>query len=165
MASIISPDFRFVLRHPAHWIAFGLGSGLAPRAPGTVGSVMALPLYWLMAWFFTPTQILWLCIPWFVLGVWACHHTGRALQVADHGGIVIDEMVAMWLLLACFPASWGWQLAVLVVFRVFDILKPWPIGWVDRHVHGGLGVMLDDVLAALMAGLVLWPVQYWLVPG
>lgn len=145
----------FLLAHPAHFIALGFGSGLAPKAPGTFGTLAALPLYALMLWFMPPILIVALCVPVFVLGVWTAQRTCHDLGVHDHGSIVIDEIVAMWLVLAVAPATLvGWSVA-FGLFRLFDILKPWPINWLDARVPGGFGVMLDDLLAALYAILVL----------
>ncbi|RXZ42754.1 phosphatidylglycerophosphatase A family protein [Crenobacter cavernae] len=156
MTTLPKPDFAFLTRHPAHFIAFGFGSGLAPRAPGTFGTLVALPLYALLAAAgLSAIQIAWLCVPLFVVGCWASAVACRALGVHDHGGIVIDEIVAMLAVLAFAPesiAGWG---AAFVLFRLFDIAKPWPIRWLDARVHGGFGVMVDDALAALFAVVVL----------
>ena len=148
----ISPDWRFMLRHPAHVIALGLGSGLAAKAPGTFGTLAALPLYALwLALGLSSTLLVWLLSLLFALGCWACQRTGDALGAPDHGAMVWDEMVAMWALLIVLPATpLAWALG-FALFRVFDIVKPWPIRWLDAQLKGGFGVMLDDALAALMA--------------
>ncbi len=148
------PDWRFMLRHPAHVIALGLGSGLAAKAPGTFGTLAALPLYALWpALGLSPTLLAWLLPLLFALGCWACQRTGEALGAPDHGAMVWDEMVAMWGVLVALPTTpMAWLLG-FVLFRLFDIVKPWPIRWLDARVKGGFGVMLDDVLAALMAWL------------
>ncbi|HLR87276.1 MAG TPA: phosphatidylglycerophosphatase A [Wenzhouxiangella sp.] len=156
------PDtVRIALGSPDGFLAFGFGSGLAPVAPGTAGSVAAvlpalalikLPLPWLALFL----------VAAFAFGVWLCGRTGRRLGVHDHSGIVFDEFVGMWLVLAFVPASAVWWLAAFAAFRLFDIVKPWPIGWLDRRIGGGLGVMLDDVLAAIYALAVLVPLQIWL---
>lgn len=96
----------------------------------------------------------------FFLGIYLCDVTSRALGVHDHGGIVWDEFVSLWLVLLFLPFHWAWWLAAFVVFRFFDILKPWPIRWLDRRVHGGFGVMIDDVLAAVYALAVLLPLHF-----
>ena len=157
------PDFRFLLAHPAHLIAFGFGSGLAPRAPGTVGTLLGLPLFWLIV-AVTPdlTNRIILLIAAFLLGVWACGRTGRALGVADHGGMVWDEIVAFALVLLFTPASWLWIALAFALFRLFDILKPWPIRFADMHLKNGFGVMFDDLLAAGYAIAGIKGVQ-WLV--
>jgi len=154
----LQPDFRFLVAHPAHLIAFGFGSGLAPKAPGTVGTLLGLPLYVLIAAIAPdlPNRII-LLIAAFLLGVWACGRTGRALGAADHGGMVWDEIVAFALVLlfipapAFSPAGWLWIALAFALFRLFDILKPWPIRLADARLKGGFGVMFDDLLAAAYA--------------
>ncbi len=163
MTTSLKPDVRFLLRHPAHFLALGFGSGLITPAPGTWGSIAALPLAaGLHLAGVQGVMLAWLALPLFVLGVWVCGVTGRALGVADSGHIVWDEIVAMLLVLAAVPATPAAWLAALLAFRVFDIVKPWPIRWLDARVHGGFGVMLDDVVAALFAVLVLWSVLPYL---
>ena len=154
---VVRLDRAFLLAHPSHFIALGFGSGMARKAPGTFGTLAALPLYGVLAYMLPPIAIVALCLPVFLLGAWAAQKTCHDLGVHDHGGIVIDEIVAMWLVLAAAPSTLlGW-LAAFALFRCFDILKPWPINWLDAHMPGGLGVMLDDLLAALyaIAGIVL----------
>lgn len=143
-----------VWRNPVHFLAFGLGSGAAPRAPGTFGTLAAVPLWYLMA---QGGLMLYLSLTLaaFVIGIWLCGRTSRDLGVHDHGGIVWDEFVGYWITMIAVPVNWIWTLAGFILFRLFDIWKPWPIGPVDRRVHGGLGIMLDDVLAGVLAGLVL----------
>ena len=146
----IKPDFKFITSHPVYFIAFGFGSGLAPRAPGTFGTLMGFPCYALLR--LAGIQGLWLallCVPLFFLGVYVSEKTDQALGVHDHGGANFDEVVAMLLILSVTPDHWLAWLVAFVSFRFFDILKPWPIRWFDEHVHGGLGVMFDDVIAAL----------------
>ena len=157
------PDFRFLFAHPAHLIAFGFGSGLAPKAPGTVGTLLGLPLFWLIV-AVTPdlTNQIILLTATFLLGVWACGRTGRALGVADHGGMVWDEIVAFALVLLFTPASWLWIALAFALFRLFDILKPWPISFADMHLKNGFGVMFDDLLAAGYAIAAIKGLQ-WLV--
>lgn len=163
MTTSLKPDVRFLLRHPAHFLALGFGSGLITPAPGTWGSIAALPLAaGLHLAGVQGVMLAWLALPLFVLGVWVCGVTGQALGVADSGHIVWDEIVAMLLVLAAVPATPMAWLAALLAFRVFDIVKPWPIRWLDARVHGGFGVMLDDVVAALFAVLVLWSVLPYL---
>lgn len=151
----MQPDTRFLVRHPAHFISLGFGSGLAPRAPGTAGTLLA----WLLFILFPPAVPLWLALTviaaLFVLGVLAAEVTGRALGVSDHGAIVWDEMVAMWLVLLFVPTTLLWQAVAVALFRVFDIVKPQPIRWADRHLKGGFGVMFDDIIAAGYALAVL----------
>jgi phosphatidylglycerophosphatase A len=148
----LRPDLKFLLAHPAHLLAFGFGSGLAPKAPGTVGTLLGLPLFWLIVAITPdlPKQII-LLTATFLLGVWACGRTGRALGAADHGGMVWDEIVAFALVLMFSPTGWLWIALAFALFRLFDILKPWPIRLADTHLKNGFGVMFDDLLAAAYA--------------
>ncbi len=160
--SILQPDWRFLRQHPAHMIALGLGSGLSPVAPGTAGTLMAIPLYAALAALLPPAG-LWLVIALSLpFGVWACGVAGRHLGEIDHGSIVWDEIVAFWLVLACIPWRITPVVAAFVLFRLFDVWKPFPIGWLDRHIHTPLGVMLDDLLAAGYALAILEGGMRWL---
>ncbi len=145
---IVKPSWRFLFSHPAHLLAFGFGSGLARRAPGTFGTLVAFPLYWLLAPLLSEELFILMLVLAFALGVWICGFTGRALGVADYGGIVWDEIVAMLLVLFFTPPGLAWSLLAFILFRFFDILKPPPIRYFDSNWHGGLGVMFDDLLAA-----------------
>ncbi|MDF0604943.1 phosphatidylglycerophosphatase A [Neisseriaceae bacterium TC5R-5] len=154
------PNWRFVCSHPLHFLAFGFGSGLAKKAPGTWGTLAAYPLFFLLqALGVQGVGLALLCVPLFIAGIWICGFSGTALGVDDYGGIVWDEIVAMLLVLAFTPATpLAWLLA-FALFRLFDIVKPWPIRWFDQHVHGGLGVMLDDLWAAgfaLLLQTMIW---------
>ncbi len=145
----LRPDKAFLLSHPAHLLAFGFGAGLMPKAPGTWGTLVAFPIFVLVRLAGGETAAgLMVAVLVFVVGVWSSNVAGRALGVADHGGIVIDEVAAFLLVLAFTPATVGWWLIAFLLFRVFDIVKPWPINWADRTIKGGFGVMFDDVLAA-----------------
>ena len=146
-----APDSRFLLSHPAHFVALGFGAGLAPRAPGTFGTLASLALYHLLALALAPLAIAFLAIPLFFVGVWACDVTGRDLGVPDHGAMVWDEIVAFLPLAAIASAAWWLQLVAFALFRLFDIWKPYPIRMVERNVKGGMGVMVDDVIAAAYA--------------
>ncbi|WP_010323455.1 phosphatidylglycerophosphatase A [Marinobacterium stanieri] len=143
-----------VWRNPIHFLAFGLGSGATPKAPGTFGTLAAVPLWYLMAQTSLPVYLV-LTLAAFVIGIWLCGRTSRDLGVHDHGGIVWDEFVGYWITMIAVPVDWIWALLGFILFRLFDIWKPWPIRPVDRRVHGGLGIMLDDVLAGVFAALVL----------
>lgn len=149
------PDARFLVAHPAHFIALGFGAGLAPVAPGTFGTLAGLALYWLLALVLPPLAIAFLAIPLFLVGVWACGVAGRNLGVADHGAFVWDEIVAFLPLAALASASLVLQLVAFGLFRLFDVWKPFPIRQFEARVKGGFGVMLDDLLAACYAYLVL----------
>jgi phosphatidylglycerophosphatase A len=148
MSATRHPSARFAFKHPAHFIAMGFGSGLAPRGPGTAGTLAGWAIGWLFLRHFPQPALLACTPPLFLLGIWACAVTGRDLGVADHGAMVWDEIVAFLLVLSLVPAELGWQAAAFVVFRVFDIAKPPPIRALERRWHGGFGVMADDLLAA-----------------
>ena len=143
---------KAILQNPIHCAAFGFGSGLAPKAPGTFGMLAAIPLYLLMVGLSLPFYAV-LLIASFVLGVYLCDKTSADLGVHDHPGIVWDEFVGFWLTMFMAPAGWQWIVIGFVLFRLFDIWKPWPIRQLDRNVDGGLGIMVDDVLAAVYAWL------------
>jgi phosphatidylglycerophosphatase A len=142
------PGWRFLFSHPAHLLSFGFGSGLARRAPGTFGTMVAYPIYWAVAPHLSDNQYLFMLLCAFFIGAWMCDITSRALGVADYGGIVWDEIVAMLLVLFFTPPGWKWMVIAFALFRLFDILKPPPIRHFDSNWHGGLGVMFDDLLAA-----------------
>lgn len=159
-SQVPAPPMSQLLRSPALLLAFGFGSGLSPRAPGTVGTIAALPFALLLL----QLPIYWYCallIVAAVVGVWLCQVASDALQVRDHGGIVWDEFVGLWITFIAVPVQWHWLLIGFVLFRLFDILKPWPISYLDRHVHGGLGIMIDDILAGLFAALCLQGLIFW----
>ena len=156
------PPVRLVLGTPVHLMAFGGGAGLVPFAPGTFGTLVGIPLWLLLSWlpigaYAAVTLLL------FMLGCWICGRSASLLGVHDHPGIVFDEIVgflltAMPLLPALHWRSghlWWWLLAAFLLFRFFDILKPPPIRWLDRHVRGGFGIMLDDAAAAIPAAALL----------
>lgn len=149
------PGAAFAFSRPTHAVAFGFGAGLARIAPGTVGTLLAWPVGWLLAAAVPAGAMLVLVAALFVLGVWCCDVTGKRLGVSDHGGMVWDEMVAFLLMLAVLPNTLAWQAAAFVLFRIFDIAKPPPIRRFERRHHGGFGVMFDDVIAAGYALLVL----------
>ena len=156
-----------LLRNPVQFLAFGFGSGLAPRAPGTAGTLAAIPLFLLVdaALANTASPLLWYSLFIVVtaaVGVWICDRASAQMGVHDHPGIVWDEFVGYWITMWALPADWVWMLAGFVAFRIFDILKPWPIGWLDRKVAGGFGIMIDDVLAGMMACICVH-VAVWVV--
>lgn len=159
---IPKPPAALILTTPEHFIAFGFGSGLAPIAPGTFGTLAGIPLVILLAHLPLPHYLLAVAVL-FAFGCWVCGESARLLGVQDYGGIVFDEIVG--LLIACTPllmfdlsrgAALLWLLAAFALFRFFDILKPWPIRWLDQHVHGGFGIMVDDALAGIFAAICLF---------
>lgn len=145
---------RAVWADPVHWLPFGLGVGLLPRAPGTWGSALAVLLAALIPALQGPAG--WaVCLALFAVGVPLCGASARRLGVHDHGGIVLDEIVAMLAVLQVTPRAPGWFLLAFLLFRLFDIAKPWPIREIDHRTPGGAGIMLDDAMAAVYAaGLV-----------
>lgn len=158
------------LRDPAHFIAFGFGSGLAPKAPGTFGTLAAVPLYLLLVQLPLGAYVA-ATFAAILLGVWACGASARKLGVHDHNGIVWDEVAGFFVTMLPLAPTFAGVAAGFVLFRLFDILKPWPIRWLDRHVHGGVGIMADDLLAAVYAALclaglaALWPEIFTPVMG
>jgi phosphatidylglycerophosphatase A len=155
-----NPNFKQLLSNPNHLFAFGFGSGLAPKAPGTFGTLAAVPIFWLIQDLSWPLYLSWLVIT-FALGVYWCERSSKALGVHDHGGIVWDEFVGYWITMFMAPKGILWMLVGFVLFRLFDIVKPWPIRWLDRHVEGGFGIMVDDVLAGVFACVVLQLLTYY----
>ena len=151
MRAKISPG---LLRNPLHLLSLGFGSGLSPFAPGTCGTLAAIPLYLLLAplpfWYYLAAVTV-----AFAIGVYLCGYTSKALGEHDHGGIVWDEFVGFWITMIAVPATWQWILAGFVLFRLFDIVKPWPVKIADAKMKGGFGIMFDDVLAALYALIIL----------
>lgn len=149
-----------VWKNPIHFLAFGLGSGAAPWAPGTFGTLAAvIPYFWFQQ----------LSLPWYLLmlvittliGIWLCDRTSKDIGVKDHGGIVWDEFVGFWITMTLAPAGILWIVYGFVLFRILDIWKPWPIKWADQKVSGGLGVMLDDIIAGVMAAAILQITAYF----
>ena len=138
------------LSNPLHFLAIGLGSGLAPKAPGTFGTIAAIPLYLLLSQLTAPVY-LGVVLVAILVGFWCCHQTSKDMGVHDHKAIVWDEFVGFWITMFAAPAGWIWLLVGFALFRFFDVLKPWPISWLDHNVHGGIGIMMDDVLAGLAA--------------
>ena len=137
-----------------YWLAIGFGSGLASKAPGTAGTLVAVPIYLLLnqlvLW-----QYLAVVLVLLIAGIWICEVAAKGLGVHDDPSIVWDEIVGYLITMIASPPGWFWVIAGFVLFRLFDILKPWPVRYVDKQVKGGLGIMLDDVLAAVLAFIVL----------
>jgi len=150
-----------VWTNPVHLLAFGLGTGASPYAPGTVGTLLGIPLYWLLA-----QWPLWIYLMFtallFLVGTWICDKTSRDIGVHDHSGIVLDEVVGYLITMIAVPVNLWTLFTGFLLFRFFDIVKPWPIRWLDKKVKGGFGIMIDDVLAGLFALGFLWLGLYFL---
>jgi phosphatidylglycerophosphatase A len=147
-----------ILRDPVHLVAFGFGTGLSPYAPGTFGTLVGIPCVLLMEPLGLVAQ-LGLVLVGFLLGIYVCGESARRLGVHDHGGIVWDEVVGYAVTMLAVPAEPLWMLAGFALFRLFDIWKPWPIREADHSLKGGVGIMLDDVLAGIFAGAILYLVH------
>lgn len=147
-----------IFKNPIHFLAFGFGSGLSPKAPGTLGTLVALPIYYFLAQL---PLIAFLRVLLFmtIAGFWICEVAERDSGVADHAGIVWDEIVGYLWTMCFITFSWLNVLLGFLLFRLFDICKPWPIHWLDQRVKGGIGIMVDDILAAAYAGLVLKAIE------
>ncbi|MDX3772806.1 phosphatidylglycerophosphatase A [Chromatiaceae bacterium AAb-1] len=145
---------KFNLAKWQHFLALGFGSGLSPKAPGTAGTVAAIPLVWLLSFGNWQSYLLFL-VAGTLLGIYVCGKAAEDAGVHDHGAIVWDEVIGFAITMFLVPLSWLTVLTGFVLFRLFDILKPWPISVLDRRLHGGLGIMLDDVLAGIIACIVL----------
>lgn len=146
------PGFKW--RRPHHWLAYGFGVGLSPWAPGTVGTLVVIPFYLLLQ----PLPLGWyagVLLLMFLSGVWACGKTARELRAQDPVPVVWDEMLGFLLAMTSAPPGWPWLLAGFVLFRCFDIFKPWPISMLDKRVPGGLGIILDDLAAGAMTWVLL----------
>ncbi|MCK0153498.1 phosphatidylglycerophosphatase A [Alcanivorax sp. S6407] len=149
------------MKNPVHFLAFGFGSGLAPVAPGTFGTVAAMPIWWLCAqlplWGYLLATLLVIAV-----GPYLCGKTSHDMNVHDHPGIVWDEIAGLLVTMIAVPVTPMGALAGFLAFRFFDIIKPWPIGWLDRRVEGGLGIMVDDLLAGVYAAVVMQLLIYFL---
>ena len=143
-----------IMSTPVLFLAFGFGSGLAKKMPGTMGTLAAIPVYLAFIgtnfWVYSVLTILVT-----VTGIWICEDAAKQLGEHDYGGIVWDEIAGFLITLWWVPFSWNAVLYGFILFRIFDIVKPWPIKWIDQKVDGGLGIMLDDVLAGILAAVVL----------
>jgi phosphatidylglycerophosphatase A len=165
---LANPDIKFLLSHPAHFFALGFGSGLASKAPGTFGTLVGFPLFWLIYDYSISTQLI-IIAALFLFGIYMCDKTGKDLGVSDHGAIVWDEIVAMMLVLTIASLHWASCLLGFLLFRLFDIWKPFPISHFDAKLKNGFGVMFDDLLAAIYAMasflLISYIYLYWISDG
>ncbi|EME3972062.1 phosphatidylglycerophosphatase A [Vibrio fluvialis] len=161
-----NPKSRLSMTNPWHLLATGFGSGLSPVVPGTMGTLASVPFYLLLAQLPLTLYIV-VVIAASLIGIKICQVTSDDMQVHDHGSIVWDEFAGFWITMLIVPVlqlpvfEWKWLLAGFMLFRFFDMVKPWPIGWLDKRVHGGLGIMLDDLVAGVMSALALALVGYW----
>lgn len=147
------------LKDPVVFIALGFGSGLSPKAPGTAGTLMTVPLVYFLQ---QQTLLVYVLVTLFVLitGSWVCGYAAKKLQVHDHSAIVYDEVAGFLCTMFMVPANWTLMLTGFVLFRFFDAVKPWPISWLDKNMHGGFGIMFDDVVAGIFSLLCLMLLQY-----
>lgn len=162
----MQPWRKSIFTNPIHFLAGGLGSGAIPFAPGTWGTVVGWIFYILLMPLFEydlQTHLLFalFIVVTFIIGIYLCDKTSKNWGVHDHGAIVWDEMVGIWLTFLALPFNWYLAIAGFILFRFFDIIKPWPIKWLDSKVKGGFGIMIDDVLAAVFANLCLWPIYLY----
>lgn len=141
---------KMLLKKPSCFLAYGFGAGLSPKAPGTVGTLVAIPLYYLMQplslWLYLAVIVI-----AFIAGIWICQQAVKWLNQEDPSAVVWDEFVGYWVTMIAAPAGWQWMLMGFILFRLFDIWKPWPVSIADRKLHGGFGIMLDDVIAGVYA--------------
>ncbi|MCE0494378.1 phosphatidylglycerophosphatase A [Vibrio salinus] len=156
-----NPLSKINLSNPWHLLATGFGSGLSPVVPGTAGTLASIPFYLLLVHFPAWLYILILVFA-SIIGVKICSQTSSDMGVHDHGSIVWDEFVGFWITMLVVPLlnlpvfDWHWIAIGFIYFRIYDMLKPWPISWLDKNVHGGVGIMIDDIVAGIAAGLTLW---------
>jgi phosphatidylglycerophosphatase A len=161
------PSLRFMLSHPAHWVALGFGSGLAPVAPGTAGTLWAWLAYLVLQHWLTPLAMAGVIAASLAIGWWACTVTAGHMRALDPGSIVWDEVIAFWIVLwLVLPTDFWGQLAAFLLFRLFDTVKPGPVAWADNLFHGfgwrgGFGIIFDDLVAALCTLLVIALWRFW----
>lgn len=152
-------NFKTLIKRPACFIAYGFGSGLAPKAPGTFGTLVALPIFWLIQDWHIAAYLFFVLVA-FLGGIWLCQRTVEWLKQDDPSGVVWDEIVGYLVAMIAAPSGWLWMLLGFVLFRLFDIWKPWPVSLADKKLHGGLGIMLDDVVAGLYVALAMYIGQF-----
>ncbi|WP_371377799.1 phosphatidylglycerophosphatase A [Thalassotalea aquiviva] len=145
-----TPSQLFDIKNPIHFLALGFGSGLSPKAPGTMGTLVAIPLFYFCS-FLSLNAFIVLTLAMSILGVWICEKASNDAGVHDHGAIVWDEIVGYFITMIAIPVSIETLVVGFLLFRLFDIVKPWPISWADRKISGGLGIMVDDIIAGILA--------------
>ena len=157
---ITLPNLKFLIKHPSHFLALGFGAGLSKKAPGTLGTLVGIPIYLLISSYSFSIQMM-MALLFTIVGIFICNQTAHALKVKDPSAIVWDEISAFFLMLViAHPLLNPLKIFELfVLFRIFDIWKPFPINYLDRHVGGGLGIMLDDFVAAFFALLIYFSIQ------
>jgi len=149
-----------LLSDPVHLLAFGFGSGCSRFAPGTFGTLAAIPIFLILNQLSTSLYLV-ITLFMFLIGIWLCSETTKKLKVHDHPGIVWDEIVGYLVTMIAAPKGWIWIVVGFVLFRIFDILKPWPISIADKKIHGGFGIMFDDVIAGVFAFFLLHIIAYY----
>ncbi|CAM8385693.1 PgpA Phosphatidylglycerophosphatase A and related proteins [Candidatus Methylopumilus universalis] len=154
------PNLKFLIKHPSHFLALGFGAGLSKKAPGTLGTLVGIPIYLLISSYSFSIQMM-MALLFTIVGIFICNQTAQALKVKDPSSIVWDEISAFFLMLViAHPLLNPLKIFELfVLFRIFDIWKPFPINYLDKHVGGGLGIMLDDYVAAFFALLIYFSIQ------
>ncbi|MHC5225640.1 phosphatidylglycerophosphatase A family protein [Ignatzschineria sp. LJL83] len=155
---------KITIKTPWQFLASGFGSGLSPVAPGTMGTLMALPFWFLFANYLPLWAYILIIIVSTILGIVICQKASDELGVHDHGGIVWDEFVGLWITLLFAPVSWTSAILGFLIFRFFDVLKPWPIKVADQKVSGGFGIMIDDIIAGIFSLIVLQAILRWVLP-
>ena len=159
MSTTSNPDSgvaaAFDARRPEHWIAFGFGAGLAPMAPGTMGTLVAVPIYLLLVWILPTTLYVIAVAALIALGAWACERVLRETGAADPPAIVWDEVVGFLVAMTAVPLGLPWVIAGFLLFRLFDVYKPWPVSWAQNRFRGGLGIIADDLVAGALTWVIL----------
>jgi phosphatidylglycerophosphatase A len=150
----IPPIPPAIWSNPLYFMAFGLGSGAIPFAPGTFGTLFAIPFYWLLSSWPLPAYLIFVFIFCF-FSIWLCERVSREIHIHDHPGMTIDEFAGFFVTMIHAPAGWIWMVLGFLLFRLFDIWKPWPIGLLDKQVQGGFGIVLDDIVAGIFACCIL----------
>lgn len=155
-------ELRQLCKHPIHFLSLGLGSGLSPKAPGTAGTVLALLIYVVALQHLSLLHFALVILVSCLLGIYLCGATAKALGVHDHAAIVWDEFAGFWIAAYALSEGWLWLLLAFALFRLFDIVKPWPISLLDKHVKGGFGIMIDDIVAGLFALIILQAITFYI---